>query len=161
MLKSTERPIVIAHARMWVGTPYRHQHMQLQQGVDCVGLIIGAGTAAGVLDISPQEWEPYRGYGRTPNPRKMAKAMRTFLEPLDIAPQPDVLPQDGAVMWLGWRADLPMHLAILATDQRDPERRMMIHAYNGVGRCVEHGFSAEWPARVLSWWNYPGTQEAV
>lgn len=165
MLRSSDQALIVASARRWIGTPYLHQHSRLGQGVDCVNLIIESGHAAGVLDISPEAWEPYRGYGRTPNPRKMARAMRTFLVAVPIDAQPKRLPADGSIMWMGWREEMPMHLAILATDERNG-RRTMIHAYAGAGRCVEHGFrTADWPSRVMSWWSYPGRwpsqQEAV
>lgn len=147
---------LVAQARQWVGTPYRHQGMVLGQMVDCVGLIIAAGVGAGVLEMSDEAWEPFKGYGRTPNPHKMDQAMRAFLVPLELEPQPEELPADGAVMWMGWRQHLPMHLGILATADDGTGRRTMIHAYEHVGRCVEHGFAAEWPGRVISWWAYPG-----
>lgn len=145
-----QRSEIVAEARTWLGTPYRHQHWVKGQGVDCVGLVVGVGVALGILDWSADAWAPFKGYGRTPNPRKMGEAMQVFLRPLDF----EGAPPEGAIAWIGWREHLPMHLAIIG---RSPDgRATMIHAFGHVGRVVEHGFAAEWPGRVVSWWDYPG-----
>lgn len=142
---------VVDAARDYVGTPYRHQGRLMGAGIDCVGLIIMAGADAGVLTITREEWAEFAAYSRTPNPAKMGEAMAKFLVPLDVAP--GELGPDGSIAWMEWRAGLPMHLGIAATYEG---RRTLIHAYEHVGRCVEHGFVAEWPGRVVSWWAYPG-----
>lgn len=157
MQRSDEGDRLVAAARSWVGTPYRHQHKLKGVGVDCVGLIIGAGLEAGVLSITDEEWAPFAGYSRTPNPSHMTRAIEAFMRPLMIRPMPAELPPDGSVCWMGWRENLPMHLAILAT--LPDGRRSMIHAYDRARKCVEHGFDQEWPTRVISWWRYPGVPE--
>lgn len=147
---------LVAAARSWIGTPYVHQHRAKRHAVDCVGLIIGAGLEADVLSTwTPEAWLAHAGYGRTPNPEHMTRAIRQFMEPLDV-PTSSAAP-DGSVAFLGWREHLPMHLAIMAT--APDGRRTMIHAYSHIGRVVEHGFDAEWPGRVISWWRYPGIPE--
>lgn len=149
-MRNTDR--LVACARQWIGTPYVHQHATRGHAVDCVGLIIGAGLEAGVLPTwTPERWAPYACYGRAPNPAHMSKAIAEFLDPID-APASEAQP-DGSVAFMGWREHLPMHLAIMATLDG---RRTMIHAFAHVGAVVEHGFSAEWPGRVISWWSYPG-----
>ncbi len=149
-MRNTDR--LVSCARDWIGTPYVHQHRTRGHAVDCVGLIIGAGLEAGVLPTWTEErWAPFAAYGRAPNPAHMTKAIAEFLDPIDAyadEPQPD-----GSVAFMGWREHLPMHLAIMATLDG---RRTMIHAFAHVGAVVEHGFSAEWPGRVISWWSYPG-----
>lgn len=153
MLSTEDAARLVAIARQWVGTPYVHQHRTKGVAVDCVGLVIGAGLEADVLPTwSPEAWEPHRNYGRAPNPDHMTRAIEQFLEPLDLAPG-EVAP-DGAVAFIGWRENLPMHLAIMAT--APDGRQTMIHAFGHIGRVVEHGFDAEWPDRVVSWWVYPG-----
>lgn len=142
---------VVAEARTWVKTPYEHQGRLKTRRVDCVGLIIGTGTELGLLDIDSASWKRFAGYARTPNPRMMGEAMAQWLVPLDL--KRDEEAPDGCVGWFGWRADMPMHLAIMATFEG---RRTMIHAFGHVGACVEHGFVAEWPGRVVSWWSFPG-----
>jgi hypothetical protein len=151
------RQAVIAAARAWVDTPFHTQAKVIGAGVDCAQLVIAAGEAAGVLTIAAAAWRPFAAYSRTPNPRRMRLALETFLVP--VAPSRARL---ADVMWLEWertapsptgRESLPMHLAILSAHHG---RATMIHAHATIGRCCEHGFTAEWPGRVVSWWRYPG-----
>jgi len=157
MRKPSPADRVVETARSWVGTPYVHQHRTKGVAVDCVGLVIGVGLEAAVLPTWTEEaWAPHRGYGRAPNPEHMGRAIRQFLEPLDLDPGSPA--PDAAIAFIGWRSHLPMHLAIMAT--APDGRRMMIHAFQGIGRTVEHGFVDPWPARVVSWWRYPGVAES-
>lgn len=147
------RRAVIAEARTWLGTPFRHQAKVKGLGCDCAQLVIAAGEACGLLAIDPAAWRRFAAYGRAPNPKRMEEALRAFM--VKIAPSRARL---GDVMWLSWeraggRADLPMHLAILAEHKG---RATMIHALSEVAKVTEHGFTAEWPGRVVSWWRYPG-----
>lgn len=141
------RDRIVAEARRWVGTPYHHQAALCGVGVDCVGLIRGVGHATGALPEDNEAWDRFGGYSRVPNPTRMGEGMRLFLRPLDFDPQ------DGDIAWLHWRADLPMHLAILGTDHRGGAT--LIHSYSDAGGVVEHGLTPEWLARVHSWWSYP------
>ena len=150
---SPQAVLLVEAARRWVGTPYRHQHRTRGHAVDCVGLVIGAGLDAGVLRTwSEQAWAPHSAYGRAPNPEHMGRAIRQFLNPIDLDPRATA--PDGSVAFMGWREHLPMHLAIMATAADG--RRTMIHAYAHIGRVVEHGSDGPWPERVVSWWSYPG-----
>src|SRR5690606_11249105 len=94
---------VVAEAREWVGTPYRHQGNVKGRAVDCVGLILGVGHAVGLLDIRREQWAEFANYSRTPNPRKMGEAMERFLDALPIGREEE--PPEGAVGWFGWRDD--------------------------------------------------------
>jgi NlpC/P60 family putative phage cell wall peptidase len=150
-MPSIEGHEIVQEARSWLETPYRHQGRLKHIAVDCVGLIVGVGQALGGLSINPEDWSEFSRYARTPNPTKMLEGMERFLVPLDlhaVEPAPD-----GCIAWLEWREDLPMHLGLMATFEG---RRTLIHAYQGAGKCVEHGFEAPWPDRVSSWWRYPG-----
>lgn len=148
MPNTDARARLVECARAWIGTPYAHQQRLRGVAVDCVGLVIGAGLEARVLATwSEEAWSEHRAYGRWPNPRHMSRAIARFLRPSEGA-------EPGNVAFMGWRGDLPMHLAIIG---RAPDGRLtMIHAHSNSGRVVEHGFDAEWPGRVVSWWSYPG-----
>lgn len=145
------RDAIVAEARRWIDTPYHHQAALIGVGCDCVGLIRGVGFACEVLPPRHEEWKLFNAYGRRPNPRRMAEGMRTFLEPVETGRQ-----QIGDIAWLAWRADLPMHLAILASKHNRPT---LIHSYSDIGRVVEHGLSQQWMDRIVSWWRYPGVSQ--
>lgn len=142
---------LIAAARTWIGTPYRHQHRVKGHGCDCVGLIIGVGLETNRLPgWTPDNWAAHNAYSRSPNPAHMVRALHQYMVPYEAG---EGLPPDGTVAWMGWRKTLPMHLAIIATA---PEGyRTMIHAYSGSRAVVEHRLSEDWLARVASWWEYP------
>lgn len=149
--KSTSDALaIVTAARSWVGTPFMHQQSLKGVGVDCVGVILGVGRELGLLEISPQEWAPFAAYTRQPNPARMRKAMRRFLRE-DPTPA-DQLPGLGSIGWFGWRAELPMHLAIVAEFEGRPT---MIHAFEHMGKCVENTIDEIWRSRVDSWWQYP------
>ena len=157
------RAALVAEARSWVDTPHIHQACKKGIGVDCAMLIRAVGETCGVVSVDPAAWQRFANYSRTPNPSRMAEGLTTFMVE---TPAQEARP--GDVMWLEWREALPMHLAILATRG---QRLMMIHAYARAGlsiktgqpegRVVEHGFTAEWSDRVVSWWRYPGLAETL
>jgi NlpC/P60 family putative phage cell wall peptidase len=147
--KST-REAIVAAARSWVGTPFRHQQSTKGAGVDCVGVILGVGRELGLLEISPQAWAPFAAYSRQPNPARMRKAMARFLEASLVDPRS--IPAIGAIGWFGWRAELPMHLAIVGEFEGRPT---MIHAFETQGACVENSIDEIWINRVDSWWQFP------
>lgn len=144
----TTRADILAEAREWVGTPYHHQQMAKGLGCDCVGLVRGVGIITGAMPERREDWARFNGYGRRPNPRRMLEGMRTFLVRVRKGRE-----RPGDIAWLEWRADLPMHLAILAVDHRGDLQ--LIHSYSDAGRVVAHGFTAEWRDRVSSFWRYP------
>lgn len=158
-MPNTDRPIksadlLISAARSWIGTPYRHQGRLRGHAVDCVGVVIEAALETGVLGVSretfDQRFRPFQGYGRLPRPLLVRRALATFMVEVEHA-------REGDVAFLRWDRGPPMHLAFLA---RHDGRLTMIHAHGWVGRCVEHGFDAEWPGRVDSWWRFPLLDQA-
>lgn len=141
---------IIAEAREWVYTPFRHQASMKGVGCDCVGLIKGVGEATQAIINVDHRWENYKYYRRTPNPRIMQQGMEDFLLPLDPSEA-----RPGDVVWMQWRENLPMHLGLLGVIPGAEERITLIHAYSRVRMVVEHGFTDEWKARANSYWRYP------
>lgn len=147
LLNNADR--IVASARTWVGTPFQHQRALKGVGCDCIGLIVAVMRDLG-QEPAPEDYDEYY-YSRTPNPRAMGAKLAKYFDKMDFpirTPAPD-----GAIAWMQWRHGLPMHLAIMATFEG---RRTMIHAFEHVGKVVEHGFSGEWPRRVASWWKFRG-----
>lgn len=138
------RSNIIAEAREWIGTPYHHQAMLKGVGCDCVGFVVGVGIRSGALDITDNDIKSYSGYGRVPNPSHMRKHMERFLVETDE-------PEIGDIIWLQWRHNLPMHLAILSEYK---ERRTIIHSFRDAGGVVEHNFNDLWDNKVNSYWRF-------
>lgn len=115
--------------------PFRHQG-RTRQGVDCVGLPIVVLEGLGVLPRAFREV----GYSRLPTGELMAHVM-SWCRPLEVV-------QPGALLILAWNVN-PAHAGI-ATGEN------IVHAYERVGKVVEHGFRAHWPSRLHSVWALPG-----
>ena len=139
-----EREAILREARVWIGTPYRHQASCRGAGADCLGLIRGVWRA--LLGTEPETPPPYM-----PDWAE-AGGMETFLEaarrhlrerPLDQA-------EPGDVLLFRWRAGAPAkHAGILATPAT------LIHAYEGV--CVaESPLVPAWRRRIVAVFAFPG-----
>lgn len=136
---ATADPIdVVAEARRWVGVPFMHQGRS-RMGVDCLGLVIVVGHA---LDLVPKDFER-RDYGRTPNRDELGQKIRDYCVPI-AAPVP------GAMLAMRWNQEAA-HVAIFTGET-------LIHAYERVGRVVEHSFRGRWPRFVDSVWALPGVK---
>lgn len=138
---------ILAEAREWIKTPFRHQGALKGVGCDCVGLIKGVGQATGAINNVDNRWEKYRHYRRTPNPRQMRAGMEDFL--IQITAE-QAMP--GDIVWMEWRENLPMHLGIIGVID---DRRTLIHAFRRVRMVTEHGLTREWVDMINSYWRYP------
>lgn len=131
---SLDRAAIVAEARTWLGTKFRHQGRVKGVGVDC------AGVAVGVAQVCGLDWTDVKGYPRVPANGQFQAAVESATDPIELA---DVQP--GDLMTFRWR-DEPQHIAIVS--QLDPIR--LIHAWEGIGRCVENDLDATWRARLVS-----------
>jgi NlpC/P60 family putative phage cell wall peptidase len=147
-MTADKRAQVISEARSWVGTPFRHQAAFKGVGVDCAKLVYEVGIAAGVLARDEIKWSAYAHYSRLPSPSHMGAAILRFLFPIVAADA-----REGDVLWLEWRENMPMHLAIVAMHEG---RHKLIHATEAIGRVVEHELSSDWRTKINSAWRYPG-----
>lgn len=150
------RQAVIDEARTWIDTPFHHQAALKGVGCDCGGLVRGVGEASGVMSMDRTIWRRFANYGRVPNPRRMERTLAAFMTCVwrrESGGSMPMLPAD--VLWLEWRHDLPMHLAIVANQG---QRVTIIHALSDIGRVVEHGLTDEWRSRVFAVWRYPGLE---
>ena len=135
---------VLAAAREWIGTPYRHQASTKGVGCDCLGLVRGVWR-----DLYGDEPEPLPAYGRdwaerTGEDRLADAARRHFLccEPL-------LAPEIGDLILFRWRSDLPArHCGLYAGDQR------FIHAYEKAAVVVSP-LAPGWARRVAGRFRFP------
>jgi cell wall-associated NlpC family hydrolase len=122
---------VIAAARECVGTPFMHQGRIVGRALDCAGMAIHVGKQFHDV-IEPG------AYGRVPNAGLLEYWLD--LQPyLVTAPVTDLQPGDVLLMKFGKE---PQHLAIYTGST-------IIHAYQIVGRTVEHGLDDKWRRRIV------------
>ena len=140
---------VVAEAREWVGTPYRHGQALKGAGCDCIGLIGGVPVALGLPSGDAWAADPaIKGYGRDPDPRMLLPACHRHLVPTDE-------PGLGDILLLRWHRE-PHHFAIIV--QADPLR--IVHAYASARKVCETPVDGYWRAGVrwrdliLSGWRY-------
>lgn len=141
---------VVAEARAWLGTPFRHQGRRKGEGVDCIGLVVGVGAALGLIDLAGRSDEERRRlatYRRTPNGFALRRGCDAVLDRIALraAGAGDVL------LFAGHR--LPQHLGIVS-DRGGAAG--LIHCNAEVGRCVEHRLDESWRARIVQAYRFKG-----
>ena len=137
------REAIIAAARGWIGTPYRHQGALKGVGCDCLGLLIGVWRE--VAGAEPERPPPYTpDWAEALGRETLAEAARRHLReiPVDEA-------LAGDVVLFRWRAHLPAkHAAILT----GPDR--MVHAQDHAG-VAEVALGAWWRRRMAFAFQWP------
>lgn len=147
------REAVVAEARRWLDTPYRHQARMRGAGCDCGGLIGGVAVA---LSIVPAGWwrdsfDPqFGGYGRQPVDGTLRRICESFMRRVEVKAF-DI----GDVLLMRFESE-PQHLAI-AADYRHGGMSV-VHAMSRVGKVAEHRLSPLWAARVVAAFEYPGIE---
>ena len=143
---------VVAAARGWLGTPYRHQASVKGEGADCLGLVRGVWRE--VVGEEPEASPPYRpDWAEVGGEETLWAAARRRL--VEIAPDQAGL---GDVLLFRMAAGCPAkHCAILSAELSEsmggPERRM-IHAYWGRS-VVESWMGAWWRRRLVAAFRWP------
>lgn len=138
---------VVALARTWLGTPYRHQAARLGAGCDCLGLIRGVWadlykTSVPATPAYSRDWSEHCGDER------LWRAAEHWLVPQDG----EAAPGDVLLMRMRERA-AAKHLAILVNPWPRPR---IIHAYSGHG-VVETTLSPAWERRIVARFRFPDT----
>lgn len=133
------RADIVAEARRWIGTPFRHQGRVLGVGVDCAGLVIGVAHALGLSSFD------YTQYGREPANGLLLDICERHLNRMPLL---DARPGDIYAMRFGAE---PQHLAIVSDYG-------IIHAYAPAGKCVEHRMDDVWRRRIVRAYRYRGVE---
>ena len=142
---SIARATIVAEARRWLGTPYRHQASALGAGCDCLGLVRGVWRA--FHGAEPEAPPPYTPDWAEAGEERLRDAMRRSLVEIPLA---NAAPGDVALFRM--RADAPMkHAAILTDHDR------IIHAYWGRA-VVESRLAPFWRARLAAAFSFPGVE---
>lgn len=138
------RAAVVAEARSWIGTPYRHRASLKGHGADCLGLVRGVWRA--VIGPEPEPLPPYAAdWAEAGRRETLAETARRHLVAI-----PAMELKAGDVLLFRFRAHLPAkHAAILSGDGT------MIHAYDGA--CVCEGDLGPWWRRHVAFaFAFPG-----
>lgn len=134
---------IVQAARVWIGTPYRHQASTRGAGCDCLGLL--RGVWRDVYGREPEVAPPY-----TPDWDEVAQrdvlmtAARRHLLPEEVSEM-----DAGDVLLFRMRPRaVAKHLGILSGPST------FIHAYSGHG-VIENTLSAPWRRRVAAVFSFP------
>jgi NlpC/P60 family putative phage cell wall peptidase len=144
MTRAIDRSAIIAEARRWIGTPYRHQASVRSHGCDCLGLVRGVWRAC----IGPEPEQPGAyapDWAEATGQETLQAAALRHMRPVAV----EAL-TGGCVVLFRWRADcVAKHVAILTDDAT------MIHAHDGASVC-EVAFAPWWRRRLASGFAFPG-----
>jgi NlpC/P60 family putative phage cell wall peptidase len=138
------RAALVAEARDWIGTPYRHQASLKDVGCDCLGLVRGVWrTCIGAEPEAPPPYAP--DWAEASGEEALMQAALRHLVPIatdDVGM--------GDVMLFRWREGfVAKHTAIAGSDGT------MIHAHDGAAVC-EVALAPWWQRRLAFAFRFPG-----
>jgi NlpC/P60 family putative phage cell wall peptidase len=139
---------IVAAARRWIGTPYRHQASRIRVGADCLGLIRGlyeevTGRPADTPEPYAADWAEHAG-----EERLLQAAEAHFGQPFAFA---DALA--GDILVFRWREGAAAkHAGILSAPHR------FIHAYEQAG-VIESPLTPGWSRRIVGVFRFPQRAE--
>ena len=144
---------IVAEARAWIGTPYRHQASLRGVGCDCLGLLRGVWRA--VLGPEPEALPPYApGWAEAaPGADALLTAAGRHLVPVD-EPLAAYRPRPGDVLLFAFRAHLPAKHCAVATG---PDG--MIHAHDGAA-VTEVALTPWWRRHLAAAFRFPDVDAA-
>lgn len=132
---------IVAEARTWANTPFRHQGRLKGLGVDCAGFVALVAHNAGITVEIPADYRPQED-GVT--------MMRLLSAYLDFIPTEEI--QSGDILALCDEAlrfpDVPRHLAFVT--EVTEKTLIIIHASQRGVR--EHRMDSHWNKRIHSAW---------
>jgi NlpC/P60 family putative phage cell wall peptidase len=139
------RTCIVAEARAWIGTPYRHQASLRGVGCDCLGLVRGVwrvlnGDEPEAVPAYAPDWAEASGI------EALAQAAARHLVRLDdagaFAP--------GDVILFRWRQNLPAKHAAIVTSAAT-----MVHAHDGAS-VAQVAIAPWWRRRLAYAFQFPG-----
>lgn len=145
----TTRADIIAAARSWIGTPYRHQASLKGVGCDCLGLARGVWRE--VMGCEPEVPPPYtRDWARHHSSESFAEAAARYLVPIAIGAH-----QPADVLLFALKEQMPAtHCAILTAPDR------MVHATES-HPVAEVSLAPWWLRRLRFAFAFPDLRDQV
>ncbi len=138
------RAAIVAEARGWIGTRYRHQASVKGIGCDCLGLV--RGVWRNCIGQEPEAPPPYApDWAEARGEEALASAALRHLVPVDG----DAFGA-GDVLLFRWRAGCVAKHAAIASGEGT-----MIHAHEGASVC-EVALAPWWQRRLAYAFRFPG-----
>jgi NlpC/P60 family putative phage cell wall peptidase len=145
-VKTIMREAIVAEARRWIGTPYRHQTSLKGVGADCLGLARGVwrelvGEEPEKIPAYTPDWAEALG-GET-----LLDAARRHCREIPVGAT-----REGDILLFRMAVGSPAkHVAIMSGEDR------IIHAYWGRAVC-ETRLAPWWKRRIASAFQFPGVE---
>lgn len=140
MGKDPRSETIIATARGWIGTEYRHQHHAKAIACDCLGLVLGVAIELGYIHNIYESDPELKGYGTEPY-GLMVPLFQRYCEEIPVSEF-----QAGHILLFKIRRET-QHCGI-ATNIG------VIHAYQTLP-VTEHGLSELWQNRITHAFKFP------
>ena len=143
---SNERKRVVASARSWLGTPYRHQASCKAVGCDCLGLIRGIWRET--QGEEPEALPPYSNtWAETGGAENLLNLGTKYFHKTKTSSAGDI------VIFRMRRNAIAKHVGILVADAK------FIHAYDG-NSVVETWMTDFWNKCLVSSFVFPSVFES-
>ena len=143
-MSAPARDEIVARARAWIDTPYRHQASLRGVGCDCLGLV--RGVWRDIVGPEPEASGPYSAdWAEATGVERLADAAARHFTPVAVEAF-----GAGDVLLFRWRAGVPAkHLAIATSPAT------MVHAHDGARVC-EVAITPWWRRRLAGAFAFPG-----
>lgn len=139
--------LVVARARLWIGTPYRHQASCRGAGTDCLGLVRGLWRE--LIGAEPEKPPAYtQDWSEPSGSEDLLFAARRHLL---ATPAGERRAGDVLVLRMADRS-VAKHVGVLA--EAGDGHETLIHAYCGHG-VVESPLTPAWSRRVVAAFRFP------
>jgi NlpC/P60 family putative phage cell wall peptidase len=142
------RAAIVAEARAWISTPYRHQASLRGVGCDCLGLLRGLWRAL----IGPEPESP----GAYSADWAEAGGIEALMEAAhrNLVPISDGAFREGDVLLFRFRQNVPAKHIGIATSATS-----MVHAHEAA--CVaEVPIIPFWRRRITATYSFPGVEDS-
>jgi NlpC/P60 family putative phage cell wall peptidase len=147
-----DRSAILAEARTWIGTPYRHQASVKGVGCDCFGLIRGVWRA--LYGPEPEAVPAYsRDWGSVTGKEEMLASARRHLVEIDGS----AIEPGNVIVFRIRRGTVAKHCGIVSAIgccKEDHGQDRFIHAQEGVPVC-EVTLSEWWRRRIVAAFAFP------
>lgn len=128
---------IIAAARECLGTPFAHQGRIVGRALDCAGVAVHVAKGVGLEPVEPAAYSTMPGGGML----EWWLDSQPFLERATS-------PQTGDLLLMRFTGE-PQHLAVFTGEN-------VIHAYQSVGKTVEHRLDDKWRRRIVRIYRFKG-----